>query len=154
MDLAGGEGGRRSSRRRGRETLVSGISWLVIVAGILGLVVLTADLAHPIRTCPSWVVSDGGLPVGPGPADSDLYRELPADEVPGYEATAQPVPPLIRCQPPGSSAWSPVATPGSTSVPITIDRWTARSVIGLAVLEVVAVTALVLVARRRKPIPA
>jgi len=148
--LVGAADVQRSSRPGWRRRIPSGAYWSLILGAILGLLVLASDLANPIRTCPSWVVSDGGLPFGPGPADFELSRTLPADEVPDYEVSVQLVPPLVRCRPPNGPGWPPPESGGPSSGRTTIDRWTGASVIGLAALQTAAATALILEVRRRR----
>lgn len=146
--VAAGDG-RRASAPAWRR-VVLGACWAAIVVGLFALVTMAVDFTDPIRRCPSWVVTDGGLPVGPEPVSSDLYHLVPADEVRGYEASVQLVPPLVRCRPPQGHEWPPRGSEGPSSIPVTIDRWTGTSVVGVVLLETAAVTTLVLMARQRR----
>lgn len=154
--LAGGSDGESASVRTRRQRVISGACWAVVFGGALALLALAADLASPIRACPPVLVSDGGLVLGPKyldvdqPHNWDLIRAIPADEVPGYEATVHLAPPLVRCRQPSLKYWPPSESRGPSPGTATIDRWTGASVICLAVLETAAAAALVLKIRQRR----
>ena len=114
-----------------RAEIVSTLLFLLIVAGVAGLVLLLGVLTNPAGSCPPQLLSDGGFVVLLDNNDGGLYREVPAAEVDGYKATTEFDPlPMTRCAPPPGNGPASVVRP-----------WGRLAIVILASLGIIVATA-------------